>query len=151
VLDSAVVAWRELPLYKSNANVRTRIATMSERFRALEAQEAGDYATAATDWRRLLEREGDLPPHELFFDRERYADALIESGRYEEALDQLDMVLEINPRLIRPLILAVEAHFALGQHREAEKYLEQLDEALRFADPDFFGRAAYARLTEVVN
>ena len=76
---------------------------------------------------------------------------LIELGQYEEALDHLETILRVNPRLLRPLGLAAQAHLGLGQNREARKYLEQLEKALIKADPDYPCRVRVDGLREEIN
>ena len=116
---------------------RNAVDVTDERIAAFMAEERGEYKIAAANWEKVLATFADHAPHRLFYERERYAAVLIELGQYEEALDQLEMILRVNPRLLRPLGFAAQAHLGLGQNREARKYLEQLEKALIIADPDY--------------
>ncbi len=140
VMDSTLVAWRDLPEYAERPAFRREVESADEEFAAYIAEEKGDYRTAALRWEERLLQIASHAPHRLFHDRERYAAALIELGRYDEALDQLETVLAINPRLIGALVLVVKAHQGLGQEREARKYLTALEKALEKADADYPAR-----------
>ena len=75
--------------------------------------------------------------HEQTYDRWKLGEALLDNGQPELALEQIAPLLEINPRLINPLILAVKASLALRQPEQSRSALEQAKWALSKADPDF--------------
>ena len=146
VLDSTMAALREDPIYENHVGYRKAVDVTDERIAAFMAEERGDYTVAAANWAKVLAALADYAPHRLFYEHERSAAVLIELGQYEDALDQLETILRVNPRLLRPLGLAAQAHLGLGQTREARKYLDQLEKALIKADPDYPCRVKVDRL-----
>jgi uncharacterized protein HemY len=150
-MDSAIATWREEPAYRRYPQFRNSVETARDRMEALLAEEQDNPAKAVLHWRKVLERMSDSPRHQLIFENESCARALVQLGGYAAALDHIESVLAINPRLMRSLVLAVQAHYGIGQQREAQKYLQQLGEALRFADPDYPVRADYVELKERLN
>ena len=151
VLDSTIAVWREESAYDNHVGYRNAVDVTDERVAAFMAEERGDFTIAAANWEKVLATFVDYAPHRLFYERERYAAVLIELGQYEEALDQLEIILRVNPRLLRPLGLAAKAHLDLGQNREARKYLEQLEKALIIADPDYPCRVRVDGLREQID
>ena len=138
VMDSALVAWRDNPYYDENEHIRRRVDSAEAEFQALLCENDQKPAEAADHWHSAIAlMEPDKMKHDLFFARIQYGRCLLAEDRNEEALAQAVTVLEINPRQIRALVVAIEANLALGRRTVARKYLAELDSALVKADSDF--------------
>jgi len=137
VLDSTLEVTRATESYQNNEHYRNRMDGFGLTSRALAATREEDYENAAALWGKRLQLYKGYPPHSLVLYRERFADALLEIDRPEQAMAEIATVLEINPRRISALVRAVEIQLALNETIEARKYLAALETALQDADPDF--------------
>lgn len=147
VMDSCLAAWRGEEYYGKSAESRQSIDYADRQFDALVADIADDPATAARLWRRVVELiDGEKPYHETWFDRYRLASALQASGRPEEALAEIEPILDANPRAINVLVLATKCYLDLGRTAEARRAVDQLTWSVAKADKDFPARTTAAQL-----
>jgi tetratricopeptide (TPR) repeat protein len=137
VMDSAVTAWRLSESYKDQSGEKQYIDRVSKLYQALVADLADPPATRVRHWATVVAMDAELPMHEQWYDRWRLGEALLDDGKPREALEQIAPALDVNPRLINPLMLAVRCYLALEEPRTAREVLEQAKWALSRADADF--------------
>jgi tetratricopeptide (TPR) repeat protein len=85
-----------------------------------------------------------LSPHELSFTRRELVEALIEAERYDEAIAEAAVVLEIIPTEPELNLLSARARLQIGQQEEAIENLEVFFDVMRHAD-DGHPRVAEAK------
>jgi tetratricopeptide (TPR) repeat protein len=142
IMDSTLAVWKSGEDYQKYTKVKTQIDSATYQFAALLADVVEDYQTSAANWEKGVETMKDTAPyHEQWYARYRWASALHKDNRSAEALEIIDPMLQVNPRLINVLVLKVECHLALRQGAQARKALEQLQWSLRQSDDDFPARA----------
>jgi tetratricopeptide (TPR) repeat protein len=140
LIDSTMAVWRK---EKGNyPEAKKDLDGAAHRFNALLADAVQDHKTAAENWAKGVQAMNDSKPfHDTFYYRYRWAAALHADGRSAEALEIIDPILAVNPRLINSLVLKVECHLALRQGDEARQALEQLQWSISKSDEDFPARA----------
>lgn len=146
VMDSTLAAWRQSEHYKNYEKARQGIDSAGFQFEALLADAVGNQEAAIWNWQRALEQIANAPHHEQWYLRYRLASDLLDTGRVDAALAEIDPMLAVNPRLINVLILKVEAHLALHERESAQKALEQLEWSISKSDQDFPARQTAASL-----
>ncbi len=137
VMDSALTVWRLSDAYKNYEEFRKNIDRSGKRYEALVADLADAPATRVRHWGGLVAMSSDVVIHDQWYDRWRLGQALLDNNQPQLALEQIAPVLDVNPRLINPLILAVDSYLALRQPEPARRTLEQAKRALAWADSDF--------------
>ncbi len=138
VLDSTLAVWRSGKEYKEYPKVKQNIDSAAFQFTALLADVVGDNELAIENWGKAVALlEGSKSFHDQWYARFRWASSLHAADRSDEALEIIDPVLEVNPRLINTLVLKVECHLALRQGDQARQALEQLQWSLAKSDQDF--------------
>ena len=78
----------------------------------------------------------------------RKADTLHASGRHQEAIDLLAVVLKRNPLYAQCLVLKAKALRALGDEQAAMTSLQQASSVWEQADPDFKDLVALEELKQ---
>ena len=142
VMDSSLAVWRQKKEYADHPEAKRTIDSAAYQFTALLADVVKDHEKAAENWGLAVASFGPSTPiHEQWYPRYRWALALQACNRSQEALDVIDPILNVNPRVINLLVLKVECHLALGQADQARKTLQQLEWSLSKSDPDFPARA----------
>jgi tetratricopeptide (TPR) repeat protein len=137
VMDSALAMWRVNERYKDNEEFRQSIDRSDKRYQALVSDLADTPSTRIRHWASVVAMNSEMVMHEQWYDRWRLGEALLDNNQPELAMEQITPVLEINPRLINPLILAIKASLAQRQPELSRQALEQAKWALSQADPDF--------------
>ncbi len=137
VMDSALTIWRVNQSYQQNEQYRSAIDRTGKRYQALVSDLADAPATRVRHWAGLVAMNSDLPLPDQCFDRWKLGQALLDNNQPDPALEQIAPLLEINPRLISHLILAVRIHLARHDPALAREALNQAKWALAKADPDF--------------
>ena len=137
VMDSALTMWRVSESYKNHEEYRNQIDRAGKRYQALVSDLADPPSTRIRHWAGLVSMNAEMPMHEQWYDRWKLGEALLANNQPELALEQIAPPLEVNPRLINPLLLVVKANLALHQAAPARSVLEQAKWALSKADPDF--------------
>lgn len=137
VMDSTLTVWRVSDRYKAIESYRKDIDGVDKRYQALVSDLADSPSTRVRHWAGLVALNEDVPLHDQWYDRWRLGEALLDNNQPELALEQIAPLLEINPRLINPLSLAVRANLALRHPEDSRRALEQAKWALSQADPDF--------------
>ncbi len=146
VMDSALAAWRQDDAYRKYDRVRQRVDSAGYQFDALAADATGNAEAGAWNWKRAIDMTSSAPRHELWFLRYRLAADLLETGKADEALAEIDPILAVNPRLINILVLKVKCHLARHEGAAAKAALEQLQWSLSKSDLDFPARQEAAAL-----
>ena len=134
VMDSALTAWRASEYYPYRQKM---IDMAGKRYQALVADLADSPSTRVRHWGSLVAMQDEAPMYEQWYHRWKLGEALLDAGKPAKALEQVTPVLEYNPRLINPLLLAVRCEIALGQIPEARQIVDQAKWALSTADADF--------------
>ncbi len=151
VMDSCLAVWRVGDSYAKSPEARLNIDYADRQFDALVADIADDPATAARLWRRVVDLvDGERPYQDTWFDRYRLAAALEADGQPQEALEQIEPVLQANPRALNVLVLAVNCYLDLNRLDEARKAVDQLTWAASKADEDFPARVKAEELEQRV-
>jgi len=152
VVDSCLAAWRDKKdEYGKGAEGRLTIDYFDRQFSALVADIADDPATASRLWRRVVDLVKDeWPFRETWFAHYRLGAALQADGRPEEALAEIEPVLQANPRALNVLVLAVKCYLDLGRLDEARSAVNQLTWAVTKADDDFPVRSQAQELEQRV-
>lgn len=147
VMDSTLAEWRKEPGYKEYDEAKRKIDAAGHQFEGLVNDIAGNNQAAVEHWRKAIALFGPkVPFHEQWYPRYRLSKALLASGRPQEALVEIDPILQVNPRLINLLTLKVECHLELQQGEKARLALEQLQWSISKSDQDFPARAKAAEL-----
>ncbi len=147
VMDSCLARWRSNPSLADNPRMLAEIGYTSSRFDAIVADYTSTPAERVRKWNASLALVRDkMPFYYQWFQRYRLALALYDDGQPGAALDELKLMLDVNPRLINSLILATRCSIALGDRAGARNRLEQLQQSLSLADQDFYGRERAAEL-----
>lgn len=160
-LFALVLSWLLIP-----ASGVAQTAAVSPLFEsAVRAQQAGDFAAAEADYKKLL----DLDPRNVealanlgvvYVNLGRYDDAIAsyrraldisflnapirmnlalafyKAARYQEAIPEFDRVLEASPGLYNAILLKADCHLQLGRAKEAAAILAPIASA--HADDDAF-------------
>lgn len=137
VMDSSLTMWRLGEGYLESGDYREHIDRAGKRYQGLIADLADSPATRVRQWAGVVALSAKAPLHEQWYERWRLGEALLDNGQPALALEQITPLLEINPRLINPLLLAVKSYLALGDAEVSRQALEQAKWALGKADPDF--------------
>lgn len=136
VSDSVTTAELQDPYVMADTTKVKRINATREELAAFAATASGDHVGAAAHFQAALKLTSSAAPHELAFFRFRLAEQLHALKRDSEAMDQLEAVLSVNPRVIEALALAAEIRFAAGNRAGGMRYLEALERSLAAADAD---------------
>ena len=148
VLDSSLAVWREGKEYEKYPKAKQNIDSASFMFTAMLADVVEDHALAAESWGKAVAITAESKSfHDQWYHRFRWASSLHAAGRDKEALEIIDPILEVNPRIINMLVLKVESHLALQQGDKARQALEQLQWSLSRSDQDFPARSRAEDLT----
>ncbi len=134
VMDSCLASWRSSDAYRYN---QKGIDMAGKRYQALVSDLADSPKTRVRHWASLAAMQSDEPMQEQWYYRWKLGQALLDAGKPAKALEQITPVLEINPRRISMLLLAVRCEIALGQTTEARQIVDQAKWALAKADADF--------------
>ncbi len=134
--DSALAVFQTQADKKGIKKADLTMTRIRHSFEAIFAEMLQQYDIAANEWETTLAASEDLPPHHLFGWRTRLGENLLKVGRFEEARIQAKKVLDTNPNLIRPLLIATEAACAMGMFTQAQESLDRLESILASADPD---------------
>ncbi|MBU0743407.1 tetratricopeptide repeat protein [bacterium] len=129
-----------------NEEVQRYLQRMEHQFAAIAASARGDHETAAAEWGAMLALIERAAPHELWFVLWRQGESYLASGHPREALDNAFAILEINPRLIRPLLLMARAALDVGEPEIARKAIRRLQKIMPEADPDLPAQQTYRQL-----
>lgn len=99
-----------------------------------QAAEALASAAAAADREDAVDKH-PVTPGEVLPARELYADMLLETGRYEAALEQYQRVLRGSPNRLNALLGAAKAAGGAGDGSLQERYRETVREQTRSGNP----------------
>ena len=94
--------------------------------------------------------DGKRPVQDTWFDRYRLGAALEADGKPQDALEQVEPILQANPRALNVLVLAVKCYLDLDRLDAARSALDQLKWAVSKADDDFPVRAQALELEQRV-
>jgi tetratricopeptide (TPR) repeat protein len=142
LLDSALTCWRESESYGKYPKRKQGIESASFQFAALFDDVQGDHESAATAWGEAVAITSEMRPfHDQWYPRYRWAASLQLIGSADKALEIIDPMLRVNPRLINVLVLKVQCHLDLQQADKARKTLHHLQKALKKADKEMPARA----------
>lgn len=137
VMDSALTMWRLGEGYKNFPKFRKIIDQAGKRYQALVADMVDPPQTRVRHWAGLVAMNSDLAIHHQWHDRWKLGEALLDNNQPDLALEQILPLLEVNQRLINPLLLAVRINLAQNNPTGARGALEQAKWALSKADRDF--------------
>ncbi|MBC8423531.1 tetratricopeptide repeat protein [bacterium] len=126
--------------------IQQHLQRMEHQFAAITAQAGGDHVTAAAEWGAMLELTDRAAPHELWWVLWRQGESLLASGQSSQALDNAFKILEVNPQLIRPLLLMVRAALDAGEPEIARKAIKRLQKIMPEADADLPAQQTYRDL-----
>ena len=141
VLDSSLAVWRKGKEYEKYPQAKRNIDSAAFQFTALIADVVGDHELAAENWGKAVAVTAETKSfHDQWYHQFRWASSLHASGRSKEALEIIDPVLQVNPRIINIRVLKVECHLALRQGDQARQALEMLQRSLSKSDKDFPAR-----------
>ena len=130
--------------------VQQHLQRMEHQFAAITASAAGDHATAAAEWGAMLELTDRAAPHELWWVLWRQGESLLASGQPRAALENAFKILEVNPQLIRPLLLMTRAALDAGESEIARKALKRLQKIMPEADADLPAQKTYRALLDEI-
>ena len=138
VLDSTLAVWRKGQEYKKYPKAKLNIDSAAFQFSALLADVVEDHELAVENWEKAVTVARDSRPfHDQWYARFRWASSLHAAGQSDKALEVLDPMLAVNPRLINILVLKVECHLALRQGEMARQALKQLQWSIDKSDQDY--------------
>jgi len=152
VMDSTLAIWRKGKEYEHYPKAKQNIDSASFQFTALLADVVKNHELAAENWGKAVAVTVESKSfHDQWYPRFRWASALHASDRSEEALEIIDPVLQVNPRIINFLVLKVECHLALKQGDMARQALKQLQWSIDKSDQDFPPRLRAEELALLVS
>jgi len=131
---------------ENDAEVQRTLRRLDYQFEAICSFAKGEHATAATAWSSMLELRTKAAPHELWSVLWRQGESYLASGQPRKALDNAFAILEVNPQLIRPLLLMARAALDIGETDIARKALQKLQKIMPKADPDLPAQQTYRQL-----
>jgi Tfp pilus assembly protein PilF len=134
LMDSTMTALQSQYGKDGSPRIERQLQIVEAQMNALLRESADDAAGAEKYWGRALELTDPGSPIDQRFLREQYAACLLQNGKPQEALSQVHLVLEENPRQLRSLALAAEACIALDRRGQAKRYVELLEKAIGLAD-----------------
>ncbi len=134
-----------------NEDVQKHMQRMEHQFAAFIANTRGDHETAAAEWSAMLDLTERAAPHELWWVLWRQGESFLASGHPRKALDNAFAILEVNPQLIRPLLLMAHAALDAGEPEIARKALRRLQKIMPAADPDLPAQESYRRLQSEID
>jgi tetratricopeptide (TPR) repeat protein len=137
VVDSALTVWRISDHYKNMEDARRHVDRSGKLYQALVADLADSPSTRVRHWASIVAMDTGLALHDQWYDRWKLGEALLDNNQPQEALAQIMPVLEVNPRLITPLLLTVRIYLAEKDAVMARQVLDQAKHALSWADKDF--------------
>ena len=137
VMDSALTVWRLSEPYKNFPQYREFMEQSGKRYHALVSDLVDPPQTRVRHWAGLVAMNTDQALHEQWYDRWKLGEALLANNQPDLALGQILPILEMNQRLISPLLLAVRINLAQNNPAGARGALEQTKWALSKADKDF--------------
>ena len=141
IMDSCLTAWRASEYYRDDPKAQQSIEVAAKTFDALIAEAAEEPATAARMWRNAVAlMEDDRPFHDQWFERVHMAYNLRLAGHPQDALDEIDPIIAINPRLFTVLELATRCYLDLGEVDLARRVLDQYKWCASRSDEDFVAR-----------
>lgn len=128
--------------------IQDQIARLEHQFAAIAAMTQGDYETAITEWNAMLDLTKNPAPHEIWGAVWRRGESYLASGQPRKAMEDAFSILEVNPQLIRPLLLLAGAALEAGEPAIARKAMKRLDKIMPNADTDLPAQATYRELGE---
>jgi len=147
IMDSTLAVWRIGDEYQRSPRIRLEIDAMARLYDALVADISSDPETRVRVWQNMVSLvEARRPFHEQWFERYHLAQALLDADRPTEALPLLKNMLNVNARLVNPLILVVECNLTLKRLEPARKALAHLHKTISVSDPSYPARAKAADL-----
>jgi tetratricopeptide (TPR) repeat protein len=146
VMDSTLAAWRKGDEYQNYEKAQQSIDSAGYQFDALAAEAMDNPEAAAWNWQRAIDLNVESAKHDQWYLNYRLAANLMATGKVQEALHEIDLLLKMNPRLINVLVLKVKCHLELNEGDPARAALEQLQWSISKSDPDFPARQVAAEL-----
>ena len=133
--DTLLPYWRE--------EVQVHVDTVTSWILLAEGDEDGALrlAAIAADREDAVDKH-PVTPGEVIPARELYADMLLETGQYAEALEQYQTVLAGSPKRLNALLGAADAARRANDNVLADQYGDIVREQTRFGNPDRAGLAA---------
>lgn|GEM_PF-982326 len=149
IMDSALTSWQEGSEHEMKRETIRKVDGSRAELTALLLQNEKRFAEAIPLWQKRLElAEGKAYPHDLVNVRVEYAACLQAGGKSDEALRQVGLVLQLNPRVGRALYVGAEACLELGRYQESGQLLDRLERSLYRADADHLLLAKAAELRQ---
>ncbi len=151
IMDSTLAARRGSKSYRNSADARTATELYANQYEGLRQDHLGNATAARKAWARSVELlQGNTPFHGQLFHRSHLAASNLAAGEIIAALNGIDAMLAVNPRLINVLLLKVQVHLVLNHDEEALAAQERLEWALSKADPGYPPRVRAAELAQQV-
>jgi len=135
---------------KDNPEVLKHLSRMEHQFAAITAWARNENEVAIREWDAMLALADNPAPHEIWSTLWRQGEAHLALGNTDEAMECAIKILEVNPRLIRPLLLLARAALASGESAIALKALERLKAIMPKADADLPAQRTYRQLLEEI-
>ncbi len=141
VMDSTLAARRGSHQYKLSGEAKAATEMFASQYEGFKYDRLGNTEAAVASWAKAIDLlGGNTPYYEQFFHRGRLAASHLNNGQPQKALQEIDAMLAVNPRIIAMLTLKVQAHLDLNEKDQATTALEQLQWALSGADNDYSHR-----------
>ncbi len=150
VFDSLVTVAQDWPYFKDTEHGRNQLQRIKHTFGAIYTEMLAELDTTAEEWRLALVYSEDLPPHEKYTEMTAYSETLLGLKQHSEAYEQAQQILAVNPHLIHPLLVFIEAATSLGRYDEARQAMTRLAAILEKADPDLPAKANADRLRAIL-
>ncbi len=152
IMDSNLAACQAKQQYGEADHLVGDAEMLAHRYEGFKQERLGNGPASVAAWSRALELIPDeVPFHRQFFDRTQLAQALLSAAKPQRALQEIDPMLAVNPRLINVLLLKVQAHLDASEFAAAITAQEQLSWALTGADADYAPRQRATELSELIN
>jgi tetratricopeptide (TPR) repeat protein len=135
---------------KDNPEVLKHLARMEHQFAAITAWARNENDVAVREWDAMLALVDNAAPHEIWWTLWRQGEAHLALGNTDAAMQNAITILEVNPQLIRPLLLLTRAALASGESAIALKALERLKTIMPKADADLPAQQTYRQLLEEI-
>ncbi len=129
-----------------NPHVLKHLSRMEHQFAAITAWTRNENEVAIREWDAVLDLMDNPAPHEIWRTLWRQGEAYLTLGHTDDAMQCAIKILEVNPRLIRPLLLLARAALASGESAIALKAIERLKTIMPKADADLPAQQTYRQL-----
>lgn len=151
IMDSCFAAWRAEASYTARPKVRQEVDFYGHVFAGLVAEAANDPAAAIGAWREAIALvEDEWSFHEQWYPMAHLAHNLRAAERPQEALEVLDPIIAVNPRLFSVLEMATRSYLDLNDAELARRVLDQYKWCASKSDQDFVARTRAVELEEKV-